>query len=109
MTKIELTFGTELGLDGKPLYAESRERALALIRACALEHFGGFTLSFGDGSWLDPETGRIFSEKNATLSLLFKKEEGWKFRVRGVAKCIKTELRQKCIAVVQSEVKFSLI
>ena len=110
MLKIEFSFGLGLRENGTPLSKSRREVSLLAIRAHALYGFGGLTLIQGEGDWKDPETGVVYSETNAVLSvivdpLLFVNLESY---ITNLAAKIKEELNQKAVYVVRYPVEAKL-
>jgi len=68
--EIEFRFGLGFEWKGTPLTPELITVGLRQIRDCAIEAFGGCTLTRAEGDWLDIGTDKIVSEEVATLSVL---------------------------------------
>lgn len=108
--KIEFGFGTDLASDGTPVRPDQRWLGVPVIRARAVELFGGCTLTSTLGDWLDPDTNRVVSEAGMTLSVLTDLPPVLLAeRVNALANCIKKELDQKAVAVTHYGVNFEII
>ncbi len=67
MKRYEVTFGIGFDKNHKPI--EDSETKLVFLTHLAASRFGGYTLNYGSGGWINPK-GRFVQEQSATFVLI---------------------------------------
>jgi hypothetical protein len=108
--KIEFGFGTGFSGEGRSIPREEKDSGLQIIRARAVELFGGCTLTHTEGDWLDTQRNKVVTERGCTLSVLADMPPVLLMeRVNAIVACIKDMLDQKAVAVTSYGVNFEIV
>lgn len=108
MLRVDFGFGLELDRDGVALSTECKTLGLAQVRGSAMNLFGGCTLTHTQGDWQCPESGVLYSERGATLSVLTEWNPQTEDKMKQLAEDIKRSLKQKAVYVTQFHVHATL-
>lgn len=109
MIKVEYGFGIGLDAEGREIPEAKQQAGLSVIRELAIRLFGGCTLCRTVGDWQDPETGKIFSERGMTLSVMATGNgEPLSVKIKTLAENIKDNLKQKAVYVTRYSVHSTL-
>lgn len=104
--RAEVTFGTQFDRDNREIDSLVIDAVLRKIDALAVELFGGVTWIDTHGSWESP-AGEIVTEQGQII--IINTFSSHTHEVFALAKFIRDELRQTCVALSITPADFSFV
>lgn len=103
MKQVQIVFGQGFDKNGKPLVGA--EAKLQEMERIAANRFGGYSLNYGYGGWVDPQ-GNLVNEPNATLTIVTAASET---AILSYAQEIKDTFNQQSVLVTISLVSIDFV
>jgi hypothetical protein len=98
MLEVRMFFG--LDQDGKQIAAPAWD---SFLDGAVVPRFSGFTVTDGDGRWLDPQTHTVIREKSKVLEINAPDTAEMRGAVNELSRLYRERFHQKAVGIVSNE------